>query len=388
MSLPVRVGILGGGQLARMLILKGHELGLQMHVLSSSSDDPAAQVTGYHHVGDPNEESDVRSFLRAVDIATFESEFMDAEMLAQLSRETKCPIRPHPDVMAQIQDRLEQKALLLEHNLPTAPFYPVKSLSEARRALSALDGKMVLKKRRFGYDGYGTFIVHSAAELERQAQTIENEPNGFIAEAFVPFRRELAVMIARRRGSEFAPEKKQKKMSRRRFKNTLALPLVETHQEDSRCLWVKGPVRLRGEAKLVRTLEHLLDAIEYEGILGVELFETKEGLLINELAPRVHNSGHYSLDASEEDQFTIHLKAILDLAFNQPRLHTPGFAMLNLLGVSERVPRWSLPPNIHFHWYGKTKNRKGRKMGHITALARSPQQALKQVVAARNQFDV
>ncbi len=389
MSLPVRVGILGGGQLARMLILKGHEMGLQMHVLSSSSEDPAAQVTGYHHVGDPNDAADVRNFLRVVDLVTFESEFLEAESLAKLSTETKCPIRPHPDVIARIQDRLEQKSLLLDHHLPTAPFYSVKTLYEAKRALHALNGKMVLKKRRFGYDGYGTFVIKNAAELDRQAQTIENDPNGFIAESFISFRRELALMIARRKGGETTSKRGQKKSALRRdSKATLHLPFVETYQEDSRCLWVKGPLRLPRETKLIRNLEQMMEAMDYEGILGVELFETKQGLMINELAPRVHNSGHYSLDALEEDQFTLHLKAILGLPFNRVRPLAPGFAMLNLLGSSERECQWRLPADVHLHWYGKSKNRKGRKMGHLNGLGTTPQQALKQLMVARKQFDV
>lgn len=371
-TLPLRVGILGGGQLARMLALKGHELGLEIHILSASATDPAAQVVRHHHQGDASSATAVRAFLEAVDLATFESEFMDATMLAQLSRETKTPIRPQPALMEKIQDRWEQKKLLEKHDLPTAPFFSVRDLPDARHALSALGGRMVLKKRRFGYDGYGTFVVKDEHELESLRTTIDGDPFGFIAEAFIPFRRELALMVARSPADEVR-----------------VLPLVETHQQNSRCLWVKGPVKAAGEARLRKRLDAFMSAIRYEGILGVELFETRQGLLlVNELAPRVHNSAHYSLDALEEDQFTLHLKATLALPLSKIRQNSKGFAMLNLLGGHTRAPKWQLPPDVHLHWYGKNDNRQGRKMGHLNALAPSSSAALKRLLAIRAQFDV
>lgn len=367
------VGILGGGQLARMLALKAHEMGVKVAVLSEKADDPAAQVTSHWVRGRLSSAADLRKFLKTCSLVTFESEFLDARLLEKLSSETGTTILPRPREMANLQDRLTQKELLLKSGLPTARFHTVSTADEARWALDDLDGQAVFKKRRFGYDGYGTFVVRSARDLKNFLPELERGEHGFIAEAFVPFRRELAVMVARNTRGE-----------------TLRLPFVESFQENSRCLWVKGPLR---ESVNLRTLgarlEGFLKSIDYVGTMGVELFETRKGgLLINELAPRVHNSGHYSLDALAEDQFTLHLKSILGQDFSSPRLMAPGFAMMNLLGRTSAAPVWSLPCDIRLHWYGKKENRPGRKMGHINALAERPEAALALLKKARARFKV
>ena len=354
-----------------MLALRGHSLGLEIHVLSASSDDPAAQVVRHHHKGDVGSETDLRKFLSSVDVATFESEFLDSELLSQISAYTKVPIFPEPGLMGLIQDRLNQKELLLLNKLPTAQFSLINSVEDAEVALKVFKGKYVLKQRRFGYDGYGTFIIDGKKALKAVADKIAKDQNGFIAEEFIPFKRELALMAARNRSGEIT-----------------LLPLVETHQENSRCLWVKGPLKHPALGKLNKGLKQFLKNMNYVGVMGVELFETRKGLLINELAPRVHNSGHYSLDALEEDQFTLHLKAILGLDASNVKPLSRGFAMLNLLGAHSKTPSWQIPEDLHFHWYGKSENRPGRKMGHLTALGSSADAALKKLLSARKNFDV
>lgn len=369
---PLRAGILGGGQLARMLALKGHEMGLEIHVLSPDSGDPAAQVVRHHHPGSPTDEKALRTFFKHVDLVTFESEFMDASALERLSDETRVPVRPRPSLMAMLQDRLTQKKWLQSQGLPTAAFRSITDAKQAESAFAAFKGRVVFKKRRFGYDGYGTYIARDETSLRVAIDAIESDRHGFIAEAFIPFRREVALMVARRPSGE-----------------TVALPFVETFQENSRCLWVKGPIAgLRGGSRLTTRLKKGLESTDYEGILGVELFETPRGLLVNELAPRVHNSAHYSLEGLTEDQFTVHWKAVLDLPFSPVRPRAGGFAMYNLLGHHSRPPSWEFTADIHLHWYGKLENRPGRKMGHITATASSSGLALKRLVAARTRFDV
>jgi 5-(carboxyamino)imidazole ribonucleotide synthase len=158
---------------------------------------------------------------------------------------------------------------------------------------------------------------------------------------------------------------------------TIRLPFVESYQENARCLWVKGPVKESAKLTTVgRKLEKFLGTIAYSGMMGVELFDTGSELVINELAPRVHNSGHYSLDALSDDQFSLHIKAILGQDLGRPRRLSPGFAMLNLLGETAEPAKWLLPSAIKLHWYGKEENRPGRKMGHINALAATPEKAL------------
>lgn len=366
------IGILGGGQLARMMALKAHEMGLPIAVLSEKANDPAAQVTPLWRQGSLNDPDSLLAFLKACSTVTFESEFMDAELLAKLELESGTPIFPQPKEMARLQDRLSQKELIEKFSLPTAPFIAVRNQTEAQAAFDYLGGKVVFKKRRFGYDGYGTFVVRSEAEFKNFIAELETNPYGFIAEAFIKFRRELALMVARGRNGQ-----------------VLTLPFVETKQENSRCLWVKGPLRESAPLKkLKHDLERFLKGIGYVGVMGVELFDTPRGMFINELAPRVHNSGHYSLDALSEDQFTIHLKAVLGHDLVNPKPLARGFAMMNLLGEHAQPPEWVLPPDIRLHWYGKNENRIGRKMGHINALGSTPETALSLVRRRRKSFNI
>jgi 5-(carboxyamino)imidazole ribonucleotide synthase len=388
---PKPIGILGGGQLARMLALKAHELGLKISILSENADDPAAQVAPLWQRGSLSSKQDLGNFLKTCRLATFESEFLDAGLLAALELETKTPILPRPADIGLIQDRLTQKQLLEKHGLPTAKFHKVESADEAWWARMVLGGEtspsrsaknrsarepapVVFKKRRFGYDGYGTFVIRTQKDMEAfvAAELTKKSAHGFIAEEFVPFKREVAVMLARSSNGQ-----------------TRLLPFVESFQQDSRCLWVKGPLKTNARfTALAAKLGKFINTVGYTGVMGVELFETERGLLVNELAPRVHNSGHYSLDALSEDQFTLHLKCILGQELGEPKLNAKGFAMMNLLGSSTVAPTWRLPTDARLHWYGKNENRPGRKMGHINALGATPEGALAVVQRERRKFEV
>lgn len=367
-----KIGILGGGQLARMLALRGFELGAQVHIYSESSNDPAAQVTRFSHQGKSDSSSDLKTFLEEVSVATFESEFMDAALLAKLSKETGTKIFPEPSLMGKIQDRLSQKELLVKHKVPTTPFKEVATVEDLEKAFEEF-GPLVLKKRRFGYDGNGTFIAKDAKALASVALMIESEDHGWIAEKLVKFKRELACVIVRSADGSVAD-----------------LPIVETHQEDSRCLWVKGPIKTNARLTALGTnLRKLLKNIEYVGAMGFEIFETEYDLFINELAPRVHNSGHFSLNALSEDQFSLHMKAVAGLKISSPLSLATGFAMYNLIGSTNAPAEWSeIPDGVSFHWYGKNENRPGRKMGHMNAVGLTPEAALTTLKIARRKFDV
>ena len=375
-----KIGIFGGGQLARMLVIKGHELGLQMYVLSPSKEDPAAQVTSHWIQGDPNKSRDIKKFLSLVNLATFESEFFDGQLLHKHSKDLNTPIRPKPLTMHQIQDRLKQKQKLQKYDLPQAPFYKVNNKKDLLKAWSIFYTKgMVLKTRRFGYDGYGTFIFppyshqNNGEEIEAQIKkwniSFQNK-EGFIAEAFQKFKRELSLIAARNYRGEIC-----------------FFPLVETYQKESRCFWVKGPSQHKKLSPLKRKIKKYLEDIRYEGVIAFELFDMGKDLLINEIAPRVHNSGHYSLDALLPDQFTLHLLSILNQSLPcQPLELTSGYAMVNLLGGTQKQPHWTLHPKIKLHWYGKKENRVGRKMGHINATGPSAKKALQILLESERNF--
>lgn len=349
------LGILGGGQLARMMILKAHQLGLDVHVLSPNKLDPAAQVTQSWHKGDPNSVKDLKDFYHFVDVVTFESEFLDPVVLKKSQQKFKTEFSLSPSLLSNLQDRLSQKSLFDKHNLPTASYYAASRTED----LKLENKQFVVKQRRFGYDGYGTQVVKTKSDLKKLKL---NSNTGYIVEDLIDFKRELAITVVRNK-------KKQIQF----------FPLVESYQHNSKCLWVKGPVTQPKLNKLKTKISAFLDSIQYVGCMAFELFETQNSeLIINEIAPRVHNSAHYSQNACNKDQFEMHLLACLNC--NLPEItHTSAFAMHNLIGSGTKKPQLSAEADGHLHWYAKTQNRKGRKMGHVNTVANTGDQALKDV---------
>ncbi|MGE4133052.1 MAG: 5-(carboxyamino)imidazole ribonucleotide synthase [Bdellovibrionales bacterium] len=359
------LGIIGGGQLARMLALTAHTKGWPITVLTEKANDPAAQVVGQAHVG-PLEHDRIRQFLADIDILTFESEFTDIDLIKELKPKT-LKVFPALNVIKTIQDRLTQKLLLERFRIPTAEWCSILRPTEISEAQEKFSGEFVLKARRFGYDGYGTF-VYSKGKCAKEP--VDRMGTGFIAERKIKFKRELAFSVARSTSGQ-----------------TRLLPLVHSIQKDSRCYSVSGPIRHRGFNKLSAAILNMMKSIDYVGILAIELFETKSGLLVNELAPRVHNSAHYSMDALQCSQFEYHLRAGLGLDLPAVSLRSPGFAMINLLGGGKTV-RFSEKSSGYYHWYGKDQNKPGRKMGHINTLGPSGKVALKRAEDWRKDFQL
>lgn len=340
--LGLKIGILGGGQLARMLIIEGHKLGFSMSVLCSRVDEPAAQVTWNVSLGDPNKLEDVLNFARGKDVLTIESEFLDANLLAQAAKHT--PMWPTPEHLATLQDRLPQKQLLQKYKIPTADFIAVSSPAELEQAKRKFK-EFVLKKRQGGYDGYGTFIFRAKDAVEN----FDLKGGTYIAEKFIPFKREVAVQFTRSRNGDL-----------------VAFPLVETKQVDNRLDWLRGPVKHGKFADLSKKISKMLTQMNYVGTIAFELFDSPTGLLVNEIAPRVHNSGHYSLEALTLNQFAAHLQAVAGWPLAKPVPLAKAFAMVNLIGGGQKEISVELPFAGHLHWYGKKESRAGRKMGHVT----------------------
>jgi 5-(carboxyamino)imidazole ribonucleotide synthase len=365
-----KLGILGGGQLARMLALSAHKWGVQPWIYSENPNDPGRQVTSFGATGKLDDAVALKKFLSQVDVATFESEFLNAPMLAELQKSTGTAILPSPEIMGLFQDRLSQKQLLDKMKIPTAQWMSVNNPSEALAAVDRLSLPLVFKKRRFGYDGYGTFVIRDKKSLQEFCDKEFPNTDGFIAEQFIPFKRELACIFARSQSGEI-----------------VHYPLVESLQKDSRCFWVKGPVQQSSFKPWAAKFKKLLTQSRYVGVIGVELFETKKGLIVNELAPRVHNSGHYTQDAFELSQFDLHILALLDQPLFIPK-GPKGFAMVNLLGDSDPKGQAHFTPKTFVHWYGKADSRPGRKMGHINSLGTSPATALQTALKARKRFSI
>lgn len=350
-----------------MLALAGHPLGLNLSVLTGHSQDPAAQVVGNTKLGSLSDENDLRKFLADLGALTFESEFVDIPKLTRCLPKSVY-VFPNLNAIEQIQDRLTQKRLLDRFAIATAPWLEVGNKNELQAAEKKFTKGFVLKQRRFGYDGYGTFVFKDG---KADPLTLQKSQNGFIAESFIPFKRELATSFVRSREGEF-----------------LQLPLVESVQQNSRCFTVHGPVAHTGIKKLAAGVRKMMEQLDYVGILAVELFETAKGLLVNELAPRVHNSAHYSLDALTCSQFEYHLRAGLGLPLPKVELQAKGFAMVNLLGEGNNELKLSYAPAGQLHWYGKNENRPGRKLGHINVLDSSPAKALKKALQWRKDFQL
>lgn len=349
-----------------MLALAAHPLGLPVSVLTATAQDPAAQVCGATQLGSLEDENDLKRFLNSVGAVTFESEFVNTAKLGKCLS-PNIQVFPSLDAIEAIQDRLSQKQLLSRHKIPTAAWMEVGNVQDLKEAKKRFPKGLVLKQRRFGYDGYGTFVFKDG---KGDDSALLKSQYGFIAEEFVPFKRELAFSIVRSK-SELR-----------------TLPLIESVQVSSRCYSVHGPLKHTKLAALEKLALKMMNSLEYIGILAFELFEGPKGaLLVNELAPRVHNSAHYSQDALTCSQFEYHLRAGLDWPLPKVELTTKGFAMINLLGRGGKI-RLSHKPDGRLHWYGKSENRAGRKMGHINVQATTGKAALKRAENWRKDFEL
>lgn len=367
----VKIGFLGGGQLARMMILECHKLGLSPRVYCESNDDPAAQVCSNLVLGSLNDQVRLNQFLEEVDLLTFESEFAPKEILKnwlQNQQQTQ-KIFPSPSCMIALQNRDSQKTLLQENKISTADHVAIHSPEDLKQAWQKWKRPFVIKKNFGGYDGYGTYFIDSPKDLDNFLKTHSWSEQGYIAEKKIRFKRELAVIFARNHSGKF-----------------ISLPLVETHQNSGKCDWVSGPLKHKKFPELEKKFQRLLQQMNYVGCLGVEIFDTGSELFVNELAPRVHNSGHYSQEALVENQFMLHIKSGLNLPLKPAQLYEKAFAMVNLIGSCTNDI--AVPENLNgqLHLYGKKNNRSGRKMGHLNFTGSNRQVILRKALLERKKF--
>jgi 5-(carboxyamino)imidazole ribonucleotide synthase len=353
------LGIVGGGQLAKMTAQAATRLGLEVAVLERASEFPANALDTRSSVGDWNDAATLIEFARGVDVVTLENEFVDAGALRALEAAGHS-LYPTAAMIELVQDKLRQKEVLRAAGLPVADFRRVESPAEVEAAAQDFGWPMVLKKRRNAYDGKGNATVRSHADVERAWAELRGGPGAFYVERFVPFERELAVMVARGRDGA-----------------SVSYPTVETVNRDHICRTVLAPaaVDARAAAEAERIARAAATAVGATGAFGVELFLLAGGsLLINELAPRVHNTGHYTIEACDSSQFDNHVRAVMGWPLGSPRLHVPAACMVNLIAVG---PGSGEPlglrdalavPGAHVHVYGKLSSSRGRKMGHVTAL--------------------
>lgn len=341
-----RVGIVGAGQLGRMLALAAYPLGVECRFLDTRPDAPGGQLAPIR-VAPLDDPAAIEALARDVDVLTFDIENVSVQALEPLTEIV--PVRPGPDIVALAQDRLAEKQLFESLSMPTAAYVSVDSADDLERAAATLGWPVVLKARRLGYDGRGQRIVESGEALRRAWQALGERPA--IAEGWVDFECEVS-LIGVSRGSES------------RF-----YPLTENRHregmlESSVAPYVDASLQSRAEAWMTAMLQRH----DYRGVLSIEFFVADGRLIANEIAPRVHNSGHWTIEGAETSQFENHVRAILDLPLGVTAAR--GVAgMRNLIG--ELPPRASLlaVEGLHLHDYGK-EPRPGRKLGHCTLLGR------------------
>ena len=338
-----RVGIIGAGQLGRMMALAGYPLGIQCTFVDSEASSPGGQVAPIIVAGFDDVDA-LDALASHVDVVSFDIENVSVEILERLS--DKVPVWPAPDIVAIAQDRLAEKELFARLSIPTADFVAVNDRADLGRAATELGMPLVLKARRLGYDGRGQRIVAAAEELEAAWQAIGAVPA--IAEAWVEFGCELSLIGVRsaRNGPVF-------------------YPLSENVHSDGILLTTLAPyedIELQSTAE--RWLESIMTRFDYRGVLTVEFFRTARGLIANEMAPRVHNSGHWTIEGAETSQFENHLRAILDWPLGDVR-PVGHAAMVNFLGGMPPTAEILALPGAHLHSYGK-EPRPARKLGHCT----------------------
>ena len=358
------VGIAGAGQLARMTCLAAWPLGIRVGVVGSPNE-PAGLVAAGVVPGEWKDPDAVRELGRVSKVVTLENEFVDAGVLAKVAA-SGTPVYPLPESLAVIQDKALQKALLVGYGLPVPPHVVVEHPAELVAVGRDFGWPLVLKARKLGYDGYGNATCRTREEAE-EAFGLLNAGEGVLVEAFVPFVCEIAAIVARSTRGEEA-----------------VYPVCETIQREHVCHEVIVPARideaLQHEAK--RIARAAAAAAEGLGVTGVEMFLLEDGrVLVNELAPRPHNSGHYSIEACETSQFENHLRGILGLSLGPPLLRAPSAVMVNILGTVNGPSQPGLAAALsvrgaHLHLYDKAEVRVRRKMGHVTALAGTPEEAL------------
>ena len=345
------IGIIGGGQLGRMSALAAARLGYRCHILSPEADCPAALVAAGHTLGDYEDTAALAAFAARVDVVTFEFENVSAAGLDLLA--ARRPVRPGVEVLRISQDRVLEKSFLNSIGVPTAPWRAVESLAGLREAVASLGLPAILKTTRLGYDGKGQVALRAAGDLAPGFERLAPKP--LVLEGFVDFACEISVIVARGpdgRMVSFAP--------------------VENRHRDHILDLTLAPARIAEQTATAATriAEAVAEGLGLVGLLAVEMFVTADNrVLVNEIAPRPHNSGHWTIDACPASQFELHIRAVAGLPLPVAERHSDA-VMKNLVGPDEIAlwPEIVATPGLIPHHYGKADPRPGRKLGHVTRL--------------------
>ena len=369
-----RIGVIGGGQLARMLVEAAATRQIDVVVQSSSRQDPAGQLVEEMVLADPVDAGASRELLDRCDGITFENEWVSIEGLRTHDRQGM-QFRPSLSSLQPLVNKIHQRELLEELAIPGPAWVRLTSVDPAAPQLpKGWDFPVMAKAASGGYDGKGTRILRSVTCLKDLLGSVDAE--NWLLESWIRFERELALVV-----------------SRDATGRVRALPIAETHQCDQVCDWVLAPADVTQivEATAYNIAASLLTKLDYAGVMAIEMFYGPEGLMVNEIAPRTHNSGHFSIEACHSSQFDQQLCITANLDVPDPALRVPGALMVNLLGLAsdrsspleQRLTALQEIPNLHLHWYGKTEETPGRNLGHVTVLLEGSDAAIRQSEATR-----
>ena len=370
-----KIGVIGGGQLAWMMAIAAKKLGLELTVQAGSPNESAVGVADRVIYGKVNDAEATAQLAKYCEVITFENEFVDLAALQELENfidqegdlDRPLLFLPRLETLAISVDKLKQRQHFRDRQIPTPEFYGVDTEIELLAAADRLGYPFVLKARRHGYDGKGTWVIADQTELRSAWKTMQKSPA--IAESFIPFERELAVIVARSLSGEIA-----------------IYPVVETLQTNQVCRHTIAPARINEsvEAEVKNIAAQIVTSLDAIGVFGIEFFLTAQGdISVNEIAPRTHNSGHYTIEGCQTSQFEQLLRVVSGLPLGDIAMVAPVAIMVNLLGFEENTSDYlekrqaiASFPNTHIHWYNKNIASVGRKLGHVTILAETYDMAI------------
>lgn len=377
-SEPITIGMLGGGQLGQMFCHAATRAGVKTHVFCPGDGEPATQVCDTKTIAAYDDLDAVEAFAKSVEAVTYEFENVPAATAEACAKH--CPVRPGQQVLAVAQDRIVEKTTLASHGIPVGPFAKVQSLEELREAAKTIGAPGVLKTASGGYDGKGQRVLHSGDEAELIYAWEDLGKRPCVYEGFIDFEQEVSIVAARgcaESGGEIVTYG----------------PIANTHRNhilDVSVVPSGAPESVEQEA--IDIARQVMEKLDVVGVLCVEFFQTRDGkMLVNELAPRPHNSGHLTIDAYTHSQFDQQVACAMGKAPLPVKLKQPS-AMVNLLGdlwpIGDEPPWEAIKSQeaLYLHLYGKAQARPGRKMGHLTALARTPHEAIRDAVEARSRI--
>lgn len=347
------IGILGGGQLGRMLSVAASRLGFKTHIFEPGANPPAAHVADRVTTANYDDAEALNAFAQSVDVITYEFENIPTSALDIL--ENIRPIHPNREALRVSQDRITEKDFLANLGLTPAPYAAVDTLADLEHAVSEIGLPAILKTRRFGYDGKGQARINTAADLGQAIADMAGQPA--VLEGFVNFTHEVSVIGARSENGDVSCFDPGENIHRGGILHTTTVPARLSKAQRMDAVLMAG---------------RILNALDYVGVMGLELFVTPKGLIVNEIAPRVHNSGHWTQNGCAVDQFEQHIRAVAGWPLGDGSRHS-DVVMENLIGADmDRVPDLAKDPTVSLHLYGKAEVKAGRKMGHFNKIIPTP----------------